>query len=555
MDSIRNQYIEPYIKALNITKSIYSNFRRDFFLVSLFLILLAGLSSLAPLLLKKASDMLTYSSTTTTSIIYITVGAYALTWTLSKIFEWIKVIATTYITVRCDSAFYRSLFDCYLNLPFSEQRKIQKGEIIADFDRSMSSFGHINQTIFWTLSPLLIEMLFVFLILWRETNLAFSTLFLVSIGILLLIAYQITQKTEGVQLRCFEATNNLTNFLVERIDSAYEIKTNTTKNKESKNLLPFIESYADAVFSANKKMAIFLSLQASAIGLVLASSTLFSTHSVMKGDFKVGDFVMIISYVAQLTAPFAIIASSLVGLKRDYLALGEGLKYYDIYSPPKTAINTPNKTPTVFKVNNFIFSTEKKTTFSIDHGKTYVITGPSGLGKTTLINAMLSLKTDYKGSIDFFGENVRNLTSENILERVAVVPQHPFIFSGTIRENILYGATEHYMDEELERILKALNLYIGEPSPLDIHVGGEHRQTSGGERQRISIARAVLRKKDIIILDEPTSALDLELEIKVLNFIKENSNTLIIVSHREAAMEFADEIVNLSKESAITPIT
>ncbi|MCY1364922.1 Beta-(1--_2)glucan export ATP-binding/permease protein NdvA [compost metagenome] len=244
----------------------------------------------------------------------------------------------------------------------------------------------------------------------------------------------------------------------------------------------------------------------------------------------------------------------MVGLKRDYLALKEGLKYFDLAVPPSQNEPKGNFSETIFEINSYNTAGGVRLSFRIGSGKTYVISGPSGCGKTTLINSLLGLTSSYDGNIKFMGMDVSKLSSKVMLDRISVVPQNPFIFSGTIRENLLYGTEDQVDDDELMLILDALGLdFITEDgsSPLDLVVGGENRLLSGGERQRIAIARALLRKKVVMILDEPTSALDGETESRVLAFLKSRVDTLVMITHRDAPRAMADELIDFGSEAVV----
>ncbi|MDT4833134.1 Lipid A export ATP-binding/permease protein MsbA [compost metagenome] len=543
----------PYLKALKIIRSRYSSFPRDFFLVFISILLLSLFAAFVPLFLREAADLLSRPDAEAATV-FIFVAAYAFSWTFCNTMEWMKSIATSHVMVRCDTAFYKSLFDCLLGIPLHRQQSLSKGAVLSDFDRSMSSFGLINQTLFWTLSPMLFEFFFVFLILWKATNILFSTLFLMSMTALFCVALWVSQQTRDVHRKSFEATNRLSNFLVEKLDANYEIGINQSQAKESRKLDPIINIHATAVFRANARTAFLLSIQTIAIGLVLLSFTLASSYMAMYRSFGVGDFVMVASYIVQLTMPFAVVASSLVGLKRDYLALEEGLKYFDLVEPDHDVEGTRDR-GVLFEVRSYRTNRGESLNVRIDGGKTYAVCGPTGSGKTTLMNALLGLNREYEGAIKFMGTDVSALSPKTVMDRVSVVSQNPFIFSGTVRENLLYGTEDQLGDDELTLALDALGLDFGcadDSSRLELIVGGENRPLSGGERQRIAIARAALRKKDVMILDEPTSALDGEMEERVLEFLKSRISTLILITHREAPKAMADEVIDLGSQ-AVAP--
>ncbi|MCY1288615.1 Vitamin B12 import ATP-binding protein BtuD [compost metagenome] len=549
MKTLFEDFAVPYAKALKIIGSEYLSFPRDFFLVFIATLLLSLLSALVPLFLREAADLLS-SSHAEADTVFIFVAAYACSWTFCNAMQWIKHIATSHVMVRCDTAFYRSLFDCLLSIPLHRQQTLSKGEVLSDFDRSMSSFGQINDTLFWTLAPMLFEFAFVFLVLWKATSIVFSTLFLIAMMALFCVALWVSQQTRDVYRKTFEATNQLSAFLVEKLDAYHEISINLSKAKESRKLEPIINQHASAVFKANARTAVLLGTQVIAIGLVLLCFTLASSYMAIYGSFGVGDFVMVASYIVQLTTPFAIVASSLVGLKREYLALEAGLKYFDLAEPDADKDEVRDGS-VLFEVRSYRTNKGEPLSFRIENGKTYAVRGPTGSGKTTLVNVLLGLKREYEGTIRFMGTDVSSLSPKTIMDRVSVVSQNPFIFAGTLRENLLYGTDDQSGDDELMLALNALGLDFtcaDGSNPLDMVVGGESRPLSGGERQRIAIARAVLRKKDLMILDEPTSALDGETESRVLAFLKSRVSTLIMITHREAPRAMADKVIDFGSE-------
>lgn len=546
MKALRDDFAIPYARALRMVREGYSTFGRDFCLVFLATLLLSFLSALVPLLLREAADLLSRTDAEAVTV-FLFVAAYACSWTVCNAMEWLKSIATSHVMVRCDTAFYRTLFKCLLSIPFHQRQALSKGEVLSDFDRSMSSFGQINQTVFWTLTPMLFEFVFVFLILWNATSALFSVLFLLAMVGLFCVALWVSQQTRDVYQRTFEATNELSAFLVEKLDANLEISINLSAEKESRKLRPIINRYATALFGANTRTAVLLGTQVVAIGLVLLCFTLASSHMTILGIFGVGDFVMVASYVVQLTTPFAVVASSLVGLKRDYLALESGLKYVDLANTDTGSARIEDES-ILFDVRSYRTSKGASLSFRIEIGKTYAVCGPTGSGKTTLINALLGLSRGYDGMISFMGAEVARLSPTTILNRVSVVSQDPFVFLGTLRDNLLYGTEEPAADRELLSILDALSLDFtceDGSSPLDMVLGSEARQLSGGERQRIAIARALIRRKEVMILDEPTSALDGETESRVLALLKSRVGTLIMITHREAPRAIADEVIAL----------
>ncbi|MFH1860535.1 MAG: ABC transporter ATP-binding protein [bacterium] len=189
----------------------------------------------------------------------------------------------------------------------------------------------------------------------------------------------------------------------------------------------------------------------------------------------------------------------------------------------------------------------------IDSGEVLALVGPSGGGKTTLVSLISRLYDPVSGVIRIDGVDIRDVTLKSLRRQIGIVPQHTFLFSGSIAENIAYGMPDASIKEIIESAITAnahdfiTNLPSGYHTPI-----GEHGvRLSGGERQRIAIARALLKKPGILILDEATASLDTESEnlIQSALFRIMRQQTTIIIAHRLSTIIQADKIVTISQGS------
>ena len=184
---------------------------------------------------------------------------------------------------------------------------------------------------------------------------------------------------------------------------------------------------------------------------------------------------------------------------------------------------------------------------SLPRGKKIAIVGPSGVGKTTLIQLLLGFWDGYQGTIFINKQNHKQYTSEQLCQNLAVVPQGSFLFNGTIRDNLLLAQPERSESDLLEacRIAQIDDFVDSLPDGLDTWVGEQGLRLSGGERQRIILARALLKKSHLLILDEPTANLDAITESKVMEGILRSNRkqSVILSTHRLVAMELLDEIL------------
>lgn len=197
----------------------------------------------------------------------------------------------------------------------------------------------------------------------------------------------------------------------------------------------------------------------------------------------------------------------------------------------------------------------KDISFDINPGEIIALVGPSGQGKTTILRLLLSLIKPNQGNLYIGNSEIKEQIYKNHRELISYIPQGNTLFSGTVRENITYGNATASEDEIYEACNKSCSLeFINKlENKLDTKLGEKGMGISEGQAQRIAIARALLRKKPILILDEATSSLDPKTEINVLKAIKEldNKPTCIIITHRPSALEICDRVLRLENGTLV----
>lgn len=183
-------------------------------------------------------------------------------------------------------------------------------------------------------------------------------------------------------------------------------------------------------------------------------------------------------------------------------------------------------------------------------GGKFAIVGESGSGKSTLLNILNGKLTDYSGSVQFFGNELKNISGKDLRSELLYIDQIPYIFEGSIRDNITLD--EEYSDEQLEKVVEesALTEVLAAlPKGLDTPVGEAGRDFSGGQRQRIALARGLIRGRRVVLLDEGTSSLDKESALKIEEKLLQNPNlTVIMITHhlRNSIQERLDGVLDLS---------
>lgn len=184
--------------------------------------------------------------------------------------------------------------------------------------------------------------------------------------------------------------------------------------------------------------------------------------------------------------------------------------------------------------------------FSVEEDESVAVTGPSGCGKTTLSKLLLSLYPVMGGDIIFAGDSYRKLSNKQIRSKIAYVPQEPYLFNYSVKENIRIGRPDA-SDEEIAEAAKMANAHefiLQLENGYDTSVGERGNRLSGGQRQRIAIARAILKNAPLLLMDEATSALDNESEQLVNDALKsmKNNKTVVMIAHRQSTIELADRV-------------
>ncbi|SCW39936.1 ATP-binding cassette, subfamily B [Rhizobium mongolense subsp. loessense] len=203
-----------------------------------------------------------------------------------------------------------------------------------------------------------------------------------------------------------------------------------------------------------------------------------------------------------------------------------------------------------FRSVSFAYSADpilNDVSFVAEGGKTTALVGPSGAGKSTVINLIPRFFDPKSGQIFIDGQDIAHVTKQSLRQQLAYVSQQPYLFEGTIRENIRYGRPEA-TDAEVEeaaRLAYAHEFILAQPDGYDTPVGENGVTLSGGQRQRLSIARALVRKAPILLLDEATSALDTESEAAVQRALDEamTGRTVVVIAHRLSTVVRADKMV------------
>lgn len=284
----------------------------------------------------------------------------------------------------------------------------------------------------------------------------------------------------------------------------------------------------------------------------------YGSYLIVSGDITSGNFVSFITALIMLYTPIKGIGKNFNNVQVSFLAIERIIEILEtkpeITDRPDAKELTQIKENICFKDVDFGYTPEikvlKNINLNIKAGSTIALVGNSGGGKTTIVNLLPRFYDVLSGSVSIDGTDIRDFQIKSLRDKIAVVFQDNFLFSGTIRDNILLGKP-NATDEEIHNALKMAYLddFVNDQADgLDTDIGERGSSLSGGQRQRLAIARAMIKNAPIVILDEATSALDNKSEAIVQKAIDNlmQDRTVFIIAHRLSTIQNADKIVVLN---------
>lgn len=285
----------------------------------------------------------------------------------------------------------------------------------------------------------------------------------------------------------------------------------------------------------------------------------YGTQLIISGEMTAGSFASFVTSLLLLYKPMKTLGGTLTSIQGIFVSFGRVFELFDIVpsiiDKPNAQVMTDLHSSIDFE--NVCFEYEKdrpvlnNINMHVNKGETIALVGNSGGGKSTLVNLLPRFYDVLSGAIKFDGVDIRDITLESLRHHISIVFQDNFLFTGTIKDNILLGNPDA-TEEDIQKAVKSAHLeeFLGTlPNGLDTVLGERGTSLSGGQRQRVAIARAMVRKSPIVILDEATSALDNKSEAvvqKALDALMQNK-TVFVIAHRLSTIRNADKIAVINE--------
>jgi ATP-binding cassette subfamily B multidrug efflux pump len=359
------------------------------------------------------------------------------------------------------------------------------------------------------------------------------------------------------------AFSDLTETVRERFAGIRLIKAHNRKEKEAARVEATSKKYVKQNLGLVRIVGSFFPMMLLFTNLSLAIVLYLGGRQTIELTITPGDFVAFISYLGLLTWPMMALGwvTNLIQRGRASLdRINRILQTHPEINNQKDAITIDRfEGQIVFEDVGFTYRQNGREgvrvlsaiTLKVQPGKVLGIVGPPGSGKTTLLSLIPRLYDVSSGCVFLDGKDIRSLRIDNLRSHIAFMPQEPFLFAGTIRDNITFG-NPLITDGELEKVTQKAAVYdtiCSFPNGFETIAGEKGVVLSGGQKQRIALARCLLAEAAVLILDDPISQVDLETGTAIINTLKSmiGHKTIIIVSHRISAVSFADQIIALDQ--------
>jgi len=524
-------------------------------LAILFLVLAKVINVTVPLLYKSIIDALAGKAPDTLIIPVALIFGYGLARLGAQAFGDIRDAVFTKVAQRAirlaGLKTFRHLHQ--LSLKFHLGRKT--GAISRAVERGTKGIEFLLRFMLFNILPTLLEILFVTIVLWNLYGWVFAAITFVTLALYITWTLVFTEWRLQFRRTMNETDNEAHSKAIDSLLNYETVKYFSNEDHESKRFDQALKGYEAAAVKSETTLAFLNIGQGAIIATGSVASMWLAARALTEGDMTIGDFVLINTYLLQLFMPlnflgfvYREIKRSLTDMESMFGLLAQKPDIHEIENAPDLEISGGE---VVFE--NVCFAYDERRlilddiSFTVPAGKTVALVGASGSGKSTVSRLLFRFYDAKSGRILIDGQDIRHLTQRSIRRAIGMVPQDTVLFNDSIYYNIAYGRPEASPGEveHAARVARIHDFIMALPDGYQSTVGERGLKLSGGEKQRVAIARTILKNPAIMLFDEATSALDSSTEQEILVSLKEVSSnrTTLTIAHRLSTIQDAHEIL------------
>ncbi len=424
-------------------------------------------------------------------------------------------------------------------------------------ERGVKGVEFLLRFLLFSIGPLILELLLVGIILTVLFDAWYLLIVTVTIGLYVWFTFAVTEWRVKLRRQMNDRDTDANQKAIDSLLNYETVKYFVAEQREAQRYDAAMAGYEEAAIKTNYSLAFLNFGQSLLITCGLVGVMILAAIGVQNGDLTVGDFVMVNAYMVQLTVPlnflgtvYREIRQALVDMGQMFTLLDQPAEISD--KPDAPALHVSGGRVTLDNVR-FGYDDDRQILKGVSieaaPGEMVAIVGSTGSGKSTIGRLLFRFYDVDQGSVLVDGHDVRSLTQESLRKALGLVPQDVVLFNDTIRSNIAYARPDA-SDEELRdaaRRAQLLDFIESLPDGWKTRVGERGLKLSGGEKQRVGIARVILADPSILVLDEATSALDSATEEAVQDALEDaaEGRTTLMVAHRLSTVKSADEIIVL----------
>ncbi|MCG7492542.1 ABC transporter ATP-binding protein/permease [Thalassobius sp. Cn5-15] len=426
-------------------------------------------------------------------------------------------------------------------------------------ERGVKGVEFLLRFLLFSIGPLVLELVMIAGVLFVLFDVWYLAVVVLTIALYVWFTFAVTEWRVKLRKVMNDQDTDANQKAIDSLLNFETVKYFGAERREAARYDAAMAGYEQAALKTSYSLAFLNFGQAFLITGGLVAVMVMAAIGVERGDLTVGDFVMVNAYMIQITMPLNFLGTVYREIRQALVDMGE---MFDLLEQPAEVLDKPdagdlgvNGGHVELRDVAFGYDAErpilKGVSMDIEPGKTVAIVGSSGSGKSTIGRLLFRFYDVQSGALLIDGHDVRDITQESLHAQIGVVPQDTVLFNDTIRYNIAYGR-DGATEEEIVEAAKAAQIHdfiMTLPEGYETAVGERGLKLSGGEKQRVGIARTLLKNPPILLLDEATSALDTETEQGIQDALTRagHGRTVITIAHRLSTIADADQIVVLEK--------